>query len=501
VPPAKAWKQLTDAIQLGAFMWQKIMKQSVKALMLLSCAAGLIVPRPALAFSIAVKESIDFHGSGLASDSFDSADPLYSTNGLYSPLKRKAGGDILAIVALTNSIPSVGSIHVAGKIRTGASGSFSIGPNGSVGDLPWVDANIQGIQPGWATKDVNLIFPDVVLPSATIWVPTGPLNSPLGGSGGAPDGNVYDHVFLLSGDYSVMDNGTVYVGTNVEVRIKATVGTFNPSKIYVAGTGANAGKLTTYLTGTAAILSTEYQTQSGKAENLVFLGLPSVTSLSYSANGDFTGVIYAPQADFQLAGSGSSVMDIIGLTVAKTVNLYGHYHFHFDENLKRLSSFAVPIFAYQPPDQTVVSGQNVTFIVGAFCTLPLSYQWNFVPLGGGSITPIPNATNQTLSITNVATENQGHYSVVVSNVFTSLSTTNALLTVLSLAPSLTSPITPSPGSIQFDIVGIAGSNYVVLATTNLVDWSPQLTNVSPFTFVETNMGGFPARFFRAIWLP
>jgi hypothetical protein len=294
--------------------------------------------------AMAALGAIDLKGNGIKTDSFDSGDTNYSTTSLYNATqkrsilydstKRKAGGDVATNNTLTNSNLSVGNADVAGHIITGPNGTYSIGPNGTVGDIPWI-TTYKGIKPGWAKNDMNVVFDDVTLPSNASWLPTGASGSGMGGSETAPDGNSYNHVFTIGGDYIVSDSGTIYVATNVTVRLKATVNSFSPNKIYVAGTGASSGKMTTYLTGTSATLKTEHVTQSGKAANMVFMGLPSVTSISYNGNGDFTGVIYSPQADFQLNGGGSSTWDFIGASVTKLVQMNGHYHFHYDEDLKR----------------------------------------------------------------------------------------------------------------------------------------------------------------------
>jgi hypothetical protein len=285
--------------------------------------------------AMAALGAIDLKGNGIATDSYDSSDLNWSTNGFYDPLKRKAGGDVATNNTITNSVLSVGNANVAGHVITGPYGSVTIGPNGAVGSVAWVDnASNSGFEnSSYRRNDMNVVFDDVLLP-ATLFLPTGPDLSPMGGKMIAPDGTEYAHVFLVGGDYEVSDNGTIYVGTNVNVRIKSTVGTFKPNKIYVAGTGSNSGKLTTYLTGNSATLNTDHQTQSGKPANMIFYGLPSLTDLSYNGNGDFTGVIYAPQAKFSLNGGGSSTWDFIGSSVTKVVQMNGHYHFHYDENLK-----------------------------------------------------------------------------------------------------------------------------------------------------------------------
>jgi hypothetical protein len=294
--------------------------------------------------AMAALGAIDLKGNGISTDSFDSGDTNWSTASLYDatrqtsilydPTRRKAGGDVATNNTLTNSNLSVGNADVAGHIITGPSGTYSIGPNGTVGDIAWVTTT-KGIKPGWAKNDMNVVFNNVTLPSNASWQNTGVSGSGMGGNGTAPDGLSYDHIFTNPGDYIVSDSGTIYVGTNVHVRLHSTVNNFKPNKIYVAGTGAASGKMTTYLAGTSATLYTEHVTQSGKAANMVFMGLPSLTSISYNGNGDFTGSIYAPQADFQLNGGGSSTWDFIGASVTKLVQMNGHYHFHYDEDLRR----------------------------------------------------------------------------------------------------------------------------------------------------------------------
>ena len=293
--------------------------------------------------------AIDLKGNGIATDSFDSSDPNYSTNGFYNlpglpspPPWRKAGGDVVTDNTITNSVLNVGNADIAGHINTGPNGSIAIGPNGSVGDLAWVSSSF-GIELGWSGNDLNVVFKDVVLP-AVFWSPA--TGNRIGAAGTAPNGIYYDHIFTSPGDnstspgnYRINDSGDIYVGTNVSVRLNITASTFNPNNIYVAGvTTAEAGKMVGYLNGPpgqSATLGTSDMTQSGKAANLAFLGTTNCTSIAYKGNGDFTGVIYAPQADFQLAGGGSGVIDFIGSSVTKTVQMNGHYNFHYDESLKK----------------------------------------------------------------------------------------------------------------------------------------------------------------------
>jgi hypothetical protein len=283
--------------------------------------------------------AIDMKGNNVATDSFDSNDPLYSTNGLYTASKRKAGGDVVTNNTITNSILNVGNANIAGHIQTGPMGSWGVGSQGSVGDLPWVDASTPGVKPGWANNDMNVMFDPVVLPAVS-WVAAS--GAGTGGGGTAPDGKSYAHIFTSPldtlanpGYYQITDSGDIYVGTNVSVKLYVTVATFKPNNIWVAGvSAAEAGRMLAYMASPSVTLGTTDKTQSGRAWNLMFMGLPSCTDLTYQGNGDFTGAIYAPNADFHLAGGGSGYIDFIGASVTKTVQMNGHYHFHYDESLR-----------------------------------------------------------------------------------------------------------------------------------------------------------------------
>ena len=68
----------------------------------------------------------------------------------------------------------------------------------------------------------------------------------------------------------------------------------------------------------------------------------------------------------------------------------------------------------------------------------------------------------------------------------------------AVAPTLSLPAYVGD-QFQFQLTGTAGSNYVVLTSTNLADtnWISIWTNPAPFTFVETNATNFPLRFYRA----
>ena len=81
-------------------------------------------------------------------------------------------------------------------------------------------------------------------------------------------------------------------------------------------------------------------------------------------------------------------------------------------------------FITQPASQTIGEATNVSFTTAVQGTAPFNYQWKFA----GAV--LPAATNIILSLTNVDANQAGLYSVVVSNAYGAVESSNALLIVI-----------------------------------------------------------------------
>jgi hypothetical protein len=115
---------------------------------------------------------------------------------------------------------------------------------------------------------------------------------------------------------------------------------------------------------------------------------------------------------------------------------------------------AAPLITQEPLSQTVYAGSNVIFTVAAASSLLLSWQWQ---LNG---TAIPGATDSSLALLAVTTNQVGGYSAVVTNTLGSVTSQVAILTVLDTAPVITlQPLsqTVSFGSNVNFTVGATGS--------------------------------------------
>ena len=169
-----------------------------------------------------------------------------------------------------------------------------------------------------------------------------------------------------------------------------------------------------------------------------------------------------------------------------------HCNFHLDEAPQAFP----PVIIDQPQDQTVLAGQMASFSVTTTGAQPLDYQWQF------NGTDLLGATNFNYTVTNADSTNGGGYSVIVSNAFGSLTSSNASLSVYSSAAAvLASQRYLTNNQFQFSLTGVPGFAYAIQTSTNLADWIFLETNSSPFIFLDHLSSDFPQRFYRALYVP
>ena len=113
-----------------------------------------------------------------------------------------------------------------------------------------------------------------------------------------------------------------------------------------------------------------------------------------------------------------------------------------------------PTISVQPQGQTVLPGESFSFNVVAGGSEPLIYQWYF-----NTDTPVANANDSTLTLTNIDPTEAGSYSVVVSNLAGSITSSNAVLIVN------TNPVAPIFVSQPASQIALAGTtvNFSALA--------------------------------------
>lgn len=157
-----------------------------------------------------------------------------------------------------------------------------------------------------------------------------------------------------------------------------------------------------------------------------------------------------------------------------------------------------PVITSQPSNQGVATGNSVSFTVGVTGTAPLNYQWLF------NGTNISGATTNPLVLASVQLTNAGNYSVIITNLAGSATSSNAVLTVTNAAPSISaqpqgqSVLAGQTATFSVTAVGTLPLNYqwrlggtnLSGATTNpLVIASVQPTNAGDYSVVITNIAG------------
>ena len=281
-----------------------------------------------LANTITVLNNIDFAGMNVTIDSYNSTDPNHNTNGMYDAATRMAGGDVASLFGII----SVQNAKIYGHLETGATdpNAPTYGTQGSVGDIPWVAGGNVGIKQGWWLNDFNMDVPDIQPPYTTGWsLPAGTgTNKYIIGSGD----------YILSGDLNLGNSETLYVSGS-------------PARLYVTGNIKMQSQNSSFITlATGASLEIFVGTVSGPAVDATFttinnsgndslfkiFGLPSLKTMSFNGNASFSGVVYAPEAYFNLSGgAGNKNLDFQGAITVGSMKINGNFTLHYDENLKK----------------------------------------------------------------------------------------------------------------------------------------------------------------------
>ena len=126
-----------------------------------------------------------------------------------------------------------------------------------------------------------------------------------------------------------------------------------------------------------------------------------------------------------------------GLVQGKDYNFYGTTLYggtNGQGTFFRLNVPAAPSIITQPADLMCLAGTTATFTVEAEGVLPLKYRWqkNSISLSNGG--NISGATSGTLTLSNVSPADSGTYSVVITNNFGAVTSSNVTLTVLPHLP-------------------------------------------------------------------
>ena len=165
-----------------------------------------------------------------------------------------------------------------------------------------------------------------------------------------------------------------------------------------------------------------------------------------------------------------------------------------------LGGGVAPSIATQPQSQTLSQGANATFTVTATGTEPLSYQWRLYG------TNISGATTSSYTRNSVQPADAGPYSVVVTNIVGSVTSSNAILTVetviippgIAIQPQSQTVIAGQSATFTVSATGTAPLSYQWQFNATPIDGATdssytranmQVTDAGSYSVVVTNTAG------------
>ena len=186
-----------------------------------------------------------------------------------------------------------------------------------------------------------------------------------------------------------------------------------------------------------------------------------------------TASVLAAFDDRVLAGAGP--IQSVALYDSQTDGGGGEYDGNQLFNNLEISSLpAPPAVAVTPASLTAAPGSTVTFKANAAGTLPLGYQWQFNGANLADGAKISGSRSNTLSVANVTPNDAGDYQVIVTNIYGSVTSAAAALTVsvptnIAYLRTLVDPVNYAPTDTVtlFTVQGIVTTwtNLTVAAST------------------------------------
>ncbi|MGA3268988.1 MAG: Ig-like domain-containing protein, partial [Verrucomicrobiota bacterium] len=249
---------------------------------------------------------------------------------------------------------------------------------------------------------------------------------------------------------------------------------------------AACGKQQVSLTGISSGLvnSSQPVTITASSSNTRLVATPTVSYVSASSTGTLS---FAPAA----TATGTATLSV---TVNNGQSSNNRITRSFVVTVLAKGS-AAPSLTSPFTNRVVLAGQTVNLTAAATGTTPLAYQWQC------NSVPLPGATNATLSLPNITPKQSGQYSVSVSNLLGSTNATATVSVYATAAATLAPAVAPVRGQFALTVAGVSGYEYVVQASTNLTTWTSIATHTGSFTFVDTNAGKFPHRYYRSFYMP
>ena len=277
------------------------------------------IVRPVSAFdqAIVADGALDLTDQDIIIDSYDSRDPLKSTNGLYDLAKRQRNGNI----ATNGNILNAGNARVFGDVATNSGTATGVANVTGTQRTDFYQEPIPVAAPSWPSINPS---PMIVSGTATLAASSteGSAASRYVLSSISLSGN---HILTLSGN---ADGSTTYIEIYVTGNVTAT----GLSQI-VLGSGVQA-KI--YFGGNVSVEGNGILNKNNQPGDLLMYGInpPAGTSRSIQLGGTslLSAAVYAPGHSVEI-NNGGTRGSVYGSFVGKTVKMNGVTDLHYDEAL------------------------------------------------------------------------------------------------------------------------------------------------------------------------
>jgi hypothetical protein len=160
----------------------------------------------------------------------------------------------------------------------------------------------------------------------------------------------------------------------------------------------------------------------------------------------------------------------------------------------------LPRITLQPKSCTNDPGTTASFAVAATSLAPMTFEWKKNGLGLAPSQNYSGVQTPQLTIKSVSVADEGDYTVEVSNLAGTVTSSPARLTVRRL-PGLLKVLEVSQGVVKLAVQGTPGWRVCVSTSTNLKDWIVLRTDSVPFILTHTNTPGPGCRFYRGLPVP
>jgi autotransporter-associated beta strand protein len=203
------------------------------------------------------------------------------------------------------------------------------------------------------------------------------------------------------------------------------------------------------------------------------------------------------QLFFGTNGSGLTVGQVNQLRFANPSGLPpGVYNARLLSSGEVVPFTVAPVISLQPTNRIAVAGDTIAFNSSATGIPAPGFQWSF----NGSA--LPSATGANLVLNNVNTNQTGNYFVIATNAAGVTNSLTATLTVYqTAAATLGAPGYSTNGQFALSVTGVPTYRYAIQVSSNLIDWVSLQTNASPLIYTDFSVNLFPARFYRAQFVP